>query len=237
MNLIVSGDYPPGATTQQKKKLNHDAKFYIWDEPFLFKKGVDWVVRRCILESEVHKVLESCHASPYGGHHGGERTAHKVLQSGFFWPSLFKDSIAFVKGCDKCQRLGTISRRHEMPLSNILEVEIFDVWGIDFMVPFPPSSGNQYILVIIDYVSKWVEAVALPTNDSRVVIKFIKKYIFTRFGTLRAILRDGGKHFINHLVKNLLAKYGIHHKVATTYYLQMSGQVEVSNREVKQILH
>ncbi len=121
-----------------------------------------------------------------------------------------------MKGCDKCQRLGTISRRHEMPLSNILEVEIFVVWGIDFMGPFPPSSGNQYILVAVDYVSKWIEVVALPSNDSRVVIKFIKKHLFTRFGTLRAIISDGGKNFINHLVKNLLAKYGIRHKVATT---------------------
>lgn len=133
-------------------------------------------------------------------------------------------------------RLGTISRSHEMPLSNILEVEIFDVWGIDFMGPFPPSSGNQYILVAVDYVSKWVEVVALPSNDSRVVIKFIKKHIFTRFGTPRAIISDGGKHFINHLVKNLLAKYESRHKVATTYHPQTSGQVEVSNRKVKQIL-
>ncbi|XP_049391401.1 uncharacterized protein LOC125855708 [Solanum stenotomum] len=172
VNLIVSGDYPLGATTQQKKNLNHDAKFYIWDEPFLFKQGVDRVVRRCIPESKGHKVLKSCHASPYGGHHGEERTAHK--------------------GCDKCQRLGTISRRHEMPLSNILEVEIFYVWGIDFMGPFLPSSGNQYILVVVDYVSKWVEAVSLPSNDSRVMIKFIKKHIFTRFSTPRAIISDGG---------------------------------------------
>ena len=70
-----------------------------------------------------------------------------------------------------------------MPLNNILEVEIFDVWDIDFMNPFPPSNGNLYILVAVDCVSKWVEAVALPSNDSRVVIKFIKKHIFTYFGT------------------------------------------------------
>ncbi|XP_015170112.1 uncharacterized protein [Solanum tuberosum] len=235
VNLIVSGDYPPGATSQQKKELNHNAKFCIWDEAFFIKQGVDRVVRRCIPECEVHKVLESGHASPYGGHHGGERTANKVLQSSFFWPSLFKDTIAFVKGYDKCQMLGTISRRHEMPLSTILEVEIFDVWGIDFMGPFLPSSGNQYILVAVDYVSKWVEVVTLPSNDSRVVIKFIKKHIFTCFSTPRAIITDGGKHFINHLVKNLLAKYGIRHQVATTYHPQMSGQVEVSNREVQQI--
>lgn len=91
------------------------------------------MVRRCIAEQEALQVLESCHSSPYGGHHGGERMAHKVLQSGFFWPTLFTDAALFVKGSDQCQRMGTISRRHEMPLSNILKVEIFDVWGIDFM--------------------------------------------------------------------------------------------------------
>ena len=100
--------------------------------------------RRCIAEEEAPKVLESCHSSPYGGHHGGERTEHKVLQSGFFWPTLFKDVMLFVKRCDQCQRMGTISRRHETPLRNILEVEIFYVWGIYFMGPFPSSRGNQY---------------------------------------------------------------------------------------------
>lgn len=84
-----------------------------------------------------------------------------------------------------------------MPLNNILEVEIFDVWGMDFMGPFPPSNGNSYILVAVDYVSKWVEAVALPSNDSKVVIKFVKKHLFTRFGTPRAIISDGGSHFVN----------------------------------------
>ncbi|XP_049387509.1 uncharacterized protein LOC125851820 [Solanum stenotomum] len=125
------------------------------------------MIRRCIAEQEVTQVLESCHSSPYGGHHEGERTAHKVLQSGFFWPTLFKDVALFEKGCDQCQRMGTISRRHEMPLSNILEVQIFDVWGIDFMGPFPSSRGNQYILVAVDYVSKWMEAVALLSNDAK----------------------------------------------------------------------
>ena len=96
VNLIIRGNYPPCSTIEQKKNLNHDAKFYIWDELFLFMQGVDWVVRRWILEYEVQKVIKSCHASPYGGHHGGEHTTHKVLQSGFFCPSLFKDLVAFV---------------------------------------------------------------------------------------------------------------------------------------------
>ena len=85
------------------------------------------------------------------------------------------DSREFVKCCDRCQRTWNITSRREMPLTNILEVEVFDVWGINFMRPFPPSFGNLYILVAVDYVSKWVEAAALPTNDAKTVVTFLQK--------------------------------------------------------------
>lgn len=97
VNSIVSGEYPLGETTQKKKKQNNDAKFYIWDEPFLFKQGIYRIVRRFIMQFEVKKLIESFHASPYGGHHGGDRTAHKVLQYDIFWPYLFRDFVAFLK--------------------------------------------------------------------------------------------------------------------------------------------
>ena len=83
-----------------------------------------------------------------------------MLQSGFFEPSLFKDSHQYDQGCDRCQLVGSIFRRNEMLLNNIHEVEIFDVWGIDFVGPFTPSFGNTYILLAVDYMSKWVEAIA-----------------------------------------------------------------------------
>ncbi|XP_075108836.1 uncharacterized protein LOC142180687 [Nicotiana tabacum] len=134
------------------------------------------------------------------------------------------------------QRTGTITKNHEMPLKNILVVELFDVWGIDFMGPFPYSNGHRYILVAVDYVSKWVEAIALPSNDAKVVVSFVKKHIFTRFGTPRVLINDGGTHFCNKLLNNVLAKYGVKHKVSTAYHPHTSGQVEVLNREVKQIL-
>uniref|UniRef100_A0A1U7YP32 KRAB-A domain-containing protein 2-like n=1 Tax=Nicotiana sylvestris TaxID=4096 RepID=A0A1U7YP32_NICSY len=82
-----------------------------------------------------------------------------------------------------------------------------------------------------DYVSKWVEAIALPTNDAKVVVNFIKKHIFTHFGTPRVLISDGGTHFCNKLLNNVLAKYGVKHKVSTAYHPQASGQMEVSNRE------
>lgn len=111
-------------------------------------------MKRCIPDSEIPTILEQCHASPYGGHFGGQRTAAKVFQSSFYWPTIFKDAKEFCKGCDQCQRTGNISKKNELPLNSILEVELFDVWGIDFMGPFPPSYGNLYILVAVDYVSK-----------------------------------------------------------------------------------
>ncbi len=123
-----------------------------------------------------------------------------------------------------------------MQLHSILKIELFDVWAIDFMGPFPSTHGNKYILVGVDYISKWVEAIATPTNDTRMVTRFLKKNIFTRFGTSRAIISDGGSHFCNQQFETILKKYGVTHKVATPYHPQTSSQVEISNRELKQIL-
>ena len=123
-----------------------------------------------------------------------------------------------------------------MPLNPILIVEIFYVWGINFMGPFPPSSRYEHILVGVDYVSKWVKAMATKTNDHKVVAKFIQANIFSKFGTPQAIISDRGKHFHNQFLKTLLLKYSVTHKVATPYHPQTSGQVEVSNKEIKHIL-
>ena len=113
-----------------------------------------------------------------------------MLQSGFYWPSLLKDSHSFVKSCDRCQRIGNIERRNEMSLTNILEVELFDVWGIDFMGHFPSSYWYRYILLAVDYVSKWVKAIPTTTCDAKIVLSFIRCNIFSRFGTPRAVVSD-----------------------------------------------
>ncbi|CAL8988251.1 unnamed protein product [Prunus brigantina] len=129
-------------------------------------------------ESEQQSILTFGHALACGGHFGAKKTALKVLQSGFFWPTLFKDAFDFCSKCDRCRKMGNIGRGNEMPLNNILVVELFDVWGIDFMGPFPSSFGYIYILVAVDYVSKWVEATATRTNDHKVVLNFLERYDF-----------------------------------------------------------
>ena len=198
----------------------------------MFKIRADNLLRRCVTQEEAKRILWHCHNSPCDGHYGGDKTAARVLQSGFFWPILFKDAHQHVLHCDQCQRMRGISRRNEMPLQNIMEVEVFDCWGIDFVGPFPSSFGNEYILVAIDYVSKLVEAVATPYNDAKTVVKFLKKNIFSRFGVPRILISDGGTHFCNNQLQKVLKQYNVTHKVTSPYHPQTNGQAEVSNREL-----
>jgi hypothetical protein len=236
-NFIVGKVMPPHFTSQQRKKFFYDLRHYFWDDPFLYKKSVDGIIRRCVLEFEQQAIIRDCHDSPYGGHHAGDRTAAKVLQSGFYWPTLFKDCANYVKACDKCQRVGNIGKRNEMPMNYSLPLEPFDVWGFDFMGPFPPSSTKHtHILVAVDYVTKWVEAIPTKSADHATAMKMLKDIIFPRFGVPRFLITDGGSHFIHGVFRKTLAKYGVNHRVASPYHPQTSGQVELSNREIKLIL-
>ncbi|CAN6465319.1 unnamed protein product [Victoria cruziana] len=214
-NYLVTKEIHSHWSKDQRERFLSQVRYFHWDEPDLFKYCAD----------------QAC-----GGHYSGRKTAAKVLQSGFFWPTLHKDAYIFYKHFLRCQQMGSISQRDSMPMTPILVVDVFDVWGIDFMGPFPPLFGHLYILVAVDYVSKWVEAVATRTNDHKVVLKFIKHNIFSRFRVPRAMISDGGKHFRNVQVVALLRKYSVHHRIATPYHPQTSGQVEVFNREIKFIL-
>ncbi|GKD45883.1 reverse transcriptase domain-containing protein [Tanacetum coccineum] len=205
-NFVVKG-----MSSQQKKKFFKDVKYYFWDDPYLFKICADQVIRRCVHGQEAVDILTACHNGPIKGHHGANYTAKKVFD------------------------VGKISQRDEIPQNAIQVCEIFDVWGINFVRPFPSSRGNKYILVAVNYLSKWVEAKALPTNDARVVVKFLK-YLFARFGTPRAIISDRGTHFCNDQFAKVMLKYGVTHHLSTAYHPQTSGKVEVSNRSLKRIL-
>ncbi|GKB22991.1 reverse transcriptase domain-containing protein [Tanacetum coccineum] len=213
-NFVVKG-----MSSQQKNKFFKDVKHYFWDDPYLFKIYADQVIRRCVFGQEAHDILMACHNGRTRGHHGANYTAKRVFDSGFYC-RLFTEM--------------PMTWSHSVTLA-IQVCEIFDVWGIDFMGPFPSSRGNKYILVAVDYLLKWVEAKALPTNDARVVCKFLKS-LFARFGTPCAIISDRGTHFCNDQFAKVMLKYGVTHRLSIVYHPQTSGQVKVSNRGLKHIL-
>ncbi|GJX99732.1 reverse transcriptase domain-containing protein [Tanacetum coccineum] len=199
---------------------------YFWDEPFLFKQCDDRIIRRCMAGDEAAQILRQCHSGPSRGHHGIATTAKKVFEARFYWPQVFRDAHKWAEN---------ISSRDEAPQNYIQVCEIFDVWGIDFMGPFPSSNGNKYILVAIDYVSKWVEAQAFPTSDARNVLNFLKK-LFARFEIPKALISDRGTHFCNYQMEKAMKRYGVVHRFSTTYHPQTNGQVENINRALMRIL-
>nr|GEX94182.1 reverse transcriptase domain-containing protein [Tanacetum cinerariifolium] len=158
-NFVVNG-----MSSQQKNKFFKDVKYYFWDDPFLFKICVDQVIKRCVHGQEDIDIFKACHYGPTGGHHGLNYTAKKVFDSGFYWPIIYRDAQDLVKNYDICQRQSKILQRDEMPQNSIQVYEIFYVWGIDFMGPFSSSRWNKYILVAVDYLSKWVEAKVEVSN-------------------------------------------------------------------------
>ncbi|RVW78252.1 Retrovirus-related Pol polyprotein from transposon 17.6 [Vitis vinifera] len=162
------------------------------------------IIRKCVPEDEQQGILSHCHENACGGHFASQKTAMKVLQSGFTWPSLFKDAHIMCRNCDRCQRLGKLTKRNQMPMNPILIVEIFDVGALTSW------DLSQCLLVIL---TSWV------------VLKFLKENIFSRFGVPKAIISDGGAHFCNKPFEALLSKYGVKHKVATPYHPQTLGKL------------
>ncbi|GJU02093.1 reverse transcriptase domain-containing protein [Tanacetum coccineum] len=195
INYIVRKVVPPKWTPERKKWFFSQVRNYFWDEPFGFRLCPDNVMRRCVAGNEILEILAHCHSSATRDITVHQLQEKKVYEAGFYWLSIFKDAKDYVMKYDASQKSRNISSRNEMPQNNIQVYEVFDVWGLDFLGPFPDSRGNKYILVAVDYISKWVEAQALPTNDARVVVKFLKG-LFARFGVPKALISYRGHTFV-----------------------------------------
>ena len=141
VNFLTSRLIPKDLSRARKGKLKRIAQQYVWDDPYLWKYCANQLIRRCVPKTEFKSILDFCHSYACGRHFGAKRTALKVLESGFYWPTIFKDAYLVCKACDRCQRVGKIGSKNQMPQTPISFIELFDVWGIDFMGPFPSSFG------------------------------------------------------------------------------------------------
>nr|GFA13688.1 reverse transcriptase domain-containing protein [Tanacetum cinerariifolium] len=191
-----------GMSSQQKNKFFKDVKHYFWDDPFLFKICVDQVIRRCVYGQETIDILNACHNGPTEGHHGLNYTAKK---------ERFHNEMKCLKFPSKFAKIFTSGASISWGCSYLHEEQIY-------------THGRRYL-------SKWVEAKALPTNDARVVCKFLKS-LFARFGTPYAIISDRGTYFCNDQFAKVMLKYGVTHLLATSYHPQTSGQVEEKTKRI-----
>jgi Integrase zinc binding domain/Integrase core domain len=222
----------PENLTQAKeiKKFRNFSKHFYTKNNFLYKKDKrkDENLLRVIRRFELEPVLYMTHSHLTAEHFSIDIMFNKIRDR-YFWPKMYEDIREYVKTCDACQRRGKSSdnqRLHPIPVYTP-----FYQIGIDFVGPLPQTSqGNKYIIVAMDYLTKWPEARAVPRATAEETTKFIYEEIICRHGCPQKILTDRGTHFKNQLVENLMKEFEIQHLLSTPYHPQTNGLVERFNR-------
>lgn len=200
----------------------------------LFKKTSEGVLLKCLGESEAYIAVSSVHSGTCGAHQAGHKMKWLLMPSGVYWPSMLKDYIEFAKGCQECQMHGGIQHMPASELHAIVKPWPFRGWTLDVIreIKLASSKQQRYILVGIDYFTKWVEAIAFPDVDQEVVIDFIQDHIMCRFGIPKTITTDQGSDFTGRKVQEFTQEVGIKLLTSTSYYAQANGQVEAANKVI-----
>jgi hypothetical protein len=234
-NYLTVGKLSTHLSSRERKLIVQRSIRFTWINGYLFHTGADLKIRRCVRDDEIHEIMKEGHDELCGGNFTDHRTGHKILQMGYYWPSIFKDTKKY-QNYDSCQRMGKPCQADEMPLKAKVVAEPFERWAVDFVGPFNPKSNQKaYILVATDYMTKWVEAEALPNATEEVVIKFLFK-LFVCYGLPRKVITDGGSQFTAHRITTTLDNYHIKHRITSPYHPQENGQLESTNKVLEAIL-
>ncbi|MCO5609072.1 hypothetical protein L7F22_063303 [Adiantum nelumboides] len=229
VNYILEGEFPKEFTAGQRRKLIKQASTFLWLEGALYQKGKDLVCRRVPSTNEIPKILKGLHEEACGGHFSHELTLKKVLLAGYVWPSMHADVQHWCRSCHNCQVNGN-KRLLYGPRQAVIANGPFEKWGIDAMGPLPrTANGKLYILVAIDYMTRWVEAQSIAKVNEKTVSKFVYTHICCRFGTPLEIVSDNGPGFRRGLLTKVCEELKISHRHSTPYYPQSNGLVEKAN--------
>uniref|UniRef100_A0A2N9G1W1 Uncharacterized protein n=1 Tax=Fagus sylvatica TaxID=28930 RepID=A0A2N9G1W1_FAGSY len=203
----------------------------------LYKMGFSRPYLRCLSPDEANYVIREVHDGICGNHSGARSLAHKLTRAGYYWPSLLHDATQYVKTCDKCQRFANVPRVPPEEITPITSPWPFAQWGLDIMGPFPVGTKQaKFLVVAIDYFTKWVEAEPLATITEKNVKSFVWKAVICRFGIPRVLISDNGKQFDNGPFREMCGQLNIKNHYSSPRHPQANGQVEVTNRTLlKQI--
>ena len=220
VEFLTTQRLPAEWTKEDMRKVRVNSRHFAAIGNMLFRRRADTIRRRCVAEAEVPNIIASCHDSACGGHFSGQLTGQKILRAGYFWPTLFKDSHAYVRKCDVCQRYARNDLRMKMPLHVSLPLAPFEKWGIDYVGPVHPSSsrGMVYIVVATEYLTKWAEAKAVKSATAVHAATFMYENIISRFGCPKILVSDRGKYLLNDLFEEMTTKFHINHRKTTPYH-------------------
>ncbi|RDY06720.1 Retrovirus-related Pol polyprotein, partial [Mucuna pruriens] len=204
----------------------------------LYKKSSDMTLLHGVDGKEVEEILEEVHEGAFGTHASEPNMVRKILRSEYYWAKMEANCCEQVKRCHKCQIYADNIQVPPAPLNVLLAPWPFDMWGIDVIGPINPkaSNGHHFILVAIDYFTKWVGVPSYPSVTKKVVIKFIKSNIIYRYGIPSRIIMDNGTNLNNKMMVELCEQFKINRHNSTAYRPKANGAVEAPNKNIKKIV-
>ncbi|XP_022880798.1 uncharacterized protein LOC111398075 [Olea europaea var. sylvestris] len=228
---LTKNKLPKDALTARRLKVRV-ASFAIIDG-LLYKRGFTMPYLKCLRPTETQEVLVEVHEKICGNHQGATTLAFKTLRQGYYWPSMKEDARELVRKCDACQRHGNLIHIPAEQQTVVFGVCPFFQWVMDILGPLPLSKGQRkFLLVAVDYFTKWVEAEPLATITTTKIQGFVWKNIICRFGIPRVIITDNGKQFDNHSFRAFCTSYHIDHRLTLVAHPKANGQAKVTNRTI-----
>lgn len=231
MNYILNDALPPDKAQARKIKVK-SLQYQVIDGT-LYRKTFLGPLLRCLEAEQAKYVIKEIHWGICGIHAGPRMVVTKAMNAGYFWPGMHQDAVHELQKCESCQRHAPISLRAKNKLVLVTSAWPFQKWGIDIVGPFPTSSGQaKFLLVAVDYFTKWVEAKPLAKISGAEVKKFVWENIVCRFGLPMVIISDNGKQFAHNPFKKWCSSLGIEQAFSSVAHPQANGQVERVNRSL-----
>ncbi|RDX77092.1 Gypsy retrotransposon integrase-like protein 1, partial [Mucuna pruriens] len=235
---LEKGEYPNEAYENRKRTLRRLASGFLLSGTILYKRNTNMTLLRCVDGQEAEQIMEEVHEGIFGTHANEHALARKILRAGYYWTQMESDYYQHVQKCAKCQIYANRLNVAPSTLHNLTAPWPFSMWGIDVIGPIEPkaSNGHRFILVAIDYFTKWVEAASYPSVTCSMVVRFIKKDIICRYGLPAHIITDNGTNLNNRMMSELCEQFHITHHNSTPYRPKMNGAVEAANKNLKKII-
>jgi len=237
-NFLQTGKCPEHANGSQKRTIRRLASGFFFSGEILYKRTPDLNLLRCVDVEEAEKIMNEVHAGVCGPHMNGYVLAKKILRAGYYWLTMERDCFRFVKKCHQCQIHGDLIHSPPSELHPMAAPWPFVAWGMDVIGPIEPkaSNGHRFILVAIDYFTKWVEAITFKAVTKKAVVDFVHSNIICRFGIPRTIITDNAANLNSNLMKEVCEQFKIVHHNSTPYRPKANGAVEAANKNIKKIL-